>query len=101
HALRHRAGVVCGIDFFTRIEMKLTVCPLCGSPAIQKKRGRCRFNIKGELVSTPVVRYWECPDCGEAFFDRLANAQIDEVLLLNRKRKRRLKSKNLLNVDKS
>jgi YgiT-type zinc finger domain-containing protein len=65
--------------------MEFTVCPLCGSSAIKKKKGSYRFNIKGKVVSTPVMQYWECPHCGEAFFDRQANKQIDEALLLGQK----------------
>jgi YgiT-type zinc finger domain-containing protein len=69
------------------MKMEFKVCPLCGSSAIKKKRGSYALNIKGELVLTPVVQYWECPNCDEAFFDRQANMQIDEALLSGRKRR--------------
>lgn len=65
--------------------MEFTICPLCGSSAIKKKKGSYKFDIKGEIVHTPVVEYWECPDCNEAFFDRKANVIIDEALLHIRK----------------
>jgi len=67
--------------------MEFTVCPLCESPSIRKKRGVYKFDIQGEVLSTPVIQYSECPDCGEAFFDREANQKIDEALLQPRKRK--------------
>ena len=66
--------------------MEFTICPLCGSPAIQKKKGHYKFNIKGKSLATPVVQYWECSNCGEAFFDKQANKLIDEALLLNQGR---------------
>jgi YgiT-type zinc finger domain-containing protein len=66
--------------------MEFSVCPLCGSSAIQKKRGHYKFNIKGKSIAAPLVQYWECPNCGEAFFDKQANKRIDEALLLNHKR---------------
>jgi YgiT-type zinc finger domain-containing protein len=65
--------------------MEFTVCPLCESPSIRKKRGVYKFNIHGESLSTPVIQYWECPNCGEVFFDREANRKIDEALLQPRK----------------
>ena len=66
--------------------MKFKECPLCGSRAIQEKHGLYKLNIHDEAVSTPVVTYWECPSCGEAFFDREANKKIDAALLPRRKR---------------
>jgi len=68
--------------------MELNICPLCGSPSIQKKKGVRRFNVRGELLSTPMVQYWECPSCNEIFFDREANRKIDAALLPDRKAKR-------------
>jgi YgiT-type zinc finger domain-containing protein len=65
--------------------MELKNCPLCGSPSIRKKKGVHQFNVRGELRSTPVVQYWECPSCNEIFFDREANRLIDAALLPERK----------------
>ncbi len=67
--------------------MEFTVCPLCESPSIRKKRGVYKFDVHGEALSTPVIQYWECPNCGETFFDREANQKIDEALMKPRKRK--------------
>jgi YgiT-type zinc finger domain-containing protein len=64
--------------------MELTVCPLCESSSIRKKKGVHQFNVLGELRSTPVVQYWECPSCNEIFFDREANRKIDAALLPDR-----------------
>jgi len=50
-----------------RLNMELNICPLCGSPSIQKKKGVHQFSVRGELRSTPVVQYWECPSCKEVF----------------------------------
>lgn len=61
--------------------MELKNCPLCGSPSIRKKKGVHQFNVLGEWRSTPVVQYWECPNCNEIFFDREANRKIDAALL--------------------
>ena len=67
--------------------MELVVCPLCGSPSIKKKKGVYKFYLQGEPLSTPAIQYWECPNCGEAFFDRQANKKIDDALLPRRKQK--------------
>ena len=53
--------------------MKFTKCPLCESPLIQQKKGKYGFEIKGKIIPSPVIEYWECPSCGEAFFDQIAN----------------------------
>ncbi|MFQ5630834.1 MAG: YgiT-type zinc finger protein [bacterium] len=66
--------------------MQFTECPLCGSSAIKKKKGSYAFTIKNEKVATPVITYWGCPACGEAFFDREANKRIDEELIPDRDR---------------
>jgi YgiT-type zinc finger domain-containing protein len=68
------------------MNMKFKKCPLCGSRAIQEKQGTYKLNIHGKAVLTPDVTYWECPSCGEAFFDREANKKIDAALLPRRKR---------------
>jgi YgiT-type zinc finger domain-containing protein len=52
----------------------------------KEKKGSYRFNFKGKIVTTPMVQYWECPNCGEAFFDREANNLIDKALLRGQKR---------------
>ncbi len=72
--------------------MQFQECPLCGSPTIQKIKGRHAFIIKSEKTKTPIIQYWKCPNCGEAFFDHEANRIIDEALLKNRKPKPESKS---------
>lgn len=67
--------------------MEILKCPLCGSSSIRKKRGSYPLNLKGKLVSTPVVHYWKCSHCGEAYFDKAANRRIDEKLLRHHRRK--------------
>ena len=67
--------------------MEFTACPLCESPSIRKKKGAYKFDIHGEALLTPVIQYWECPNCDEAFFDREANRKIDAALMQPRKRK--------------
>lgn len=47
--------------------MKFKTCPLCDSPKIKRHKGPYDFIIKGEKVTTPAVRYWSCPNCGEVF----------------------------------
>ncbi len=47
---------------------KFKKCPLCGSSKIKKQEGPYAFLINGQTVTTPVIRYWSCPNCGEAFF---------------------------------
>lgn len=67
--------------------MNLIECPLCGSLKIKKRKGIYNFNIKNNIVPSPVIEYWECPDCGEAFFSHEANRVIDKALLNNQKQK--------------
>lgn len=67
--------------------MKFTQCPLCESPMIQKKKGKYNFEIRGKIAPSPIVEYWECPSCSEAFFDKKASKKIDEVMLADKKRK--------------
>jgi len=68
------------------MSMKFKECPLCGSRAIQERQDPYKLTIHDETVSTPVVNYWACPSCGEAFFDREANKKIDAAFLRRRKR---------------
>jgi YgiT-type zinc finger domain-containing protein len=87
--------------------MEFNTCPLCGSSSIRKKKGVHQFNVRGEWLTTPVVQYWECPNCKEIFFDREANQKIDAALLPDRKaaregvsrRKVTLKKKKLNRLD--
>lgn len=72
--------------------MEFQECPLCGSSTIQKLRGRHEFIIEGKKTKTPIIQYWKCPNCGEAFFDYEANRIIDEALLKSRKPKPESKS---------
>jgi YgiT-type zinc finger domain-containing protein len=67
--------------------MEFNSCPLCGSSSIQKKKGVYNFVIHGKSLSTPIIQYWNCPNCGEVFFDRQANKIIDHALLPHRKQK--------------
>ena len=67
--------------------MKFTKCPLCESPLIQQKKGKYGFEIKGKIIPSPVIEYWECPSCGEAFFDQIANKKIDKEMLVSKKQK--------------
>lgn len=64
--------------------MEFQECPLCASSKIQQRKGRYEFVIKGKKVKTPMIRYWKCPNCGEAFFDHEANRIIDEAFLKGR-----------------
>jgi len=62
--------------------MKFSQCPLCESSMIQQKNGIYNFEIKGRIVPSPIIEYWECPSCGEVFFDQEANKKIDEEFML-------------------
>ena len=67
--------------------MKFIECPLCGSKSIKKKRGIYNFKVRNKIIPSPIIDYWECPGCGEAFFDQEANKKIDAALLFDKKRK--------------
>jgi YgiT-type zinc finger domain-containing protein len=67
--------------------MKFTQCPLCESIRIQKKKGNYKFEIDDKVVLSPIVEYWECANCSEAFFDQKANKKIDKAMLASKTRK--------------
>jgi len=70
--------------------MEFILCPLCASPKIKKKRGTLEFKIRETLITTPVVGYWYCSNCGESFLDHEANRIIDEELRLKTSRRKEI-----------
>ena len=69
------------------MEIKFEFCPLCESSAIRKKKGKRKLQLKNRLVTTPVIEYWECEDCGEIFLPHKTSKKLDEAFLPARKRK--------------
>jgi len=65
-----------------------------------EKNDSYNFEIKGEIIPSSVVQYWECPTCGEAFFDHEANRKIDAVLLNKKKQKMRKTDYNVVLISK-
>jgi len=58
-----------------------TNCPLCGSTRIVKKIGSFSVKTRDGAVRVPRVRFHECEECGERFFDYEASKTIDEYCL--------------------
>ncbi len=52
--------------------VEITVCPTCGSDRIQKVRREQIRDFEGEACTVPDLEFYECPDCGEQLYDRLA-----------------------------
>ncbi|RLC20578.1 MAG: hypothetical protein DRI57_04485 [Deltaproteobacteria bacterium] len=68
--------------FFKEGNMKtdtiiLTFCPSCGSDKITKLRENWTGNFQGRAYSVPSLEFYECPDCGEKIYDRLAMRKIE------------------------
>lgn len=78
-------------DFYIDDIMKLTTCPICASRKIKVSTGAITFQAAKGVVSIPNVKREKCENCGEEFFDHVANVILDQyrgVLKGARRRKK-------------
>jgi YgiT-type zinc finger domain-containing protein len=57
--------------------LKITRCPTCDSPRIERVRKSLRRTWKGQAYVVPNLEFEECPDCGERLFDHAAMQKIE------------------------
>ena len=61
----------------TTLTVKIRHCPTCGSGRIRRVRKGITDTDRGRKYTVPSVSFYECPDCGERLFDRVAMRQIE------------------------
>ena len=61
----------------TTLTLKINRCPTCGSDRIHRVRKSVTDAYKGHRYTVSSVSFYECPDCGERLFDRVAMRQIE------------------------
>ncbi|MCX6029463.1 MAG: YgiT-type zinc finger protein [Chloroflexi bacterium] len=50
----------------------ITICPTCGSDKIKKVQRDLAREFQGQSYTVPALEFYECPNCGERFYDREA-----------------------------
>ncbi len=55
-------------------------CPLCGAKTVTLRRSDISVRIRGVDIVVPQVKFHECENCREQFFDYDASKQIDSVV---------------------
>jgi YgiT-type zinc finger domain-containing protein len=58
-------------------KLEITECPTCGSKRIKQVRRNWHDTYQGQTYTVPNLTFWECPDCSERLFDRIAMRQIE------------------------
>ncbi len=59
-------------------QLKIKICPTCGSTKIKKMKKDWKGEYRGKKYSVPSLSFFECPDCGERVYDRDAMHRIEE-----------------------
>jgi YgiT-type zinc finger domain-containing protein len=54
------------------MDLKITVCPTCGSDKIKAVRRTWTGHHREQSYRVPNVEFYECPACGEKAYDRTA-----------------------------
>jgi YgiT-type zinc finger domain-containing protein len=69
----------------------ITFCPTCGSAKIRKVRRKWTGTYRNQAYTVPALQFYECPDCGEEVYDRLAmrNIEAHSPAFANRRTQRR------------
>ncbi len=57
----------------------ISVCPTCGSPAIQKVRGSWTGTYRGETYTLKELEYYSCPNCHEKVYSPEAMRRIQQA----------------------
>jgi len=58
-------------------QLKITICPNCGSDKIRQVKRDWVDEIRGETFIVPNLEFYECPTCGEKLYDREAMRLIE------------------------
>jgi len=62
------------------------ICPVCEEGKLKASRKSVDFEYKGQKVTIEHARSFECPICGEAFWDEKDERQIERMLTDERRR---------------
>ncbi len=57
--------------------MRINVCPTCGSDKIKKVQRAWKGDFHGKTYQVPSLEFYECPECGEKIYDRMAMRKIE------------------------
>ncbi len=60
-------------------KLQIKTCPTCGSDNVKLVRKDVVRNYKGQTYTVPAVEFYECSNCGERVYDRVAMRKIEEV----------------------
>jgi YgiT-type zinc finger domain-containing protein len=58
-------------------KLSIKTCPTCGSDKIQLVVKDVTRQYKGQTYTVPAVEFYECPNCGEKVYDRVAIQKIE------------------------
>lgn len=58
-------------------QLRITLCPNCGSDKIRQVKRDWVDEIRGETYIVPNLEFYECPTCGEKLYDREAMRLIE------------------------
>jgi YgiT-type zinc finger domain-containing protein len=58
-------------------KLLIKTCPTCGSDKIQPVVKDVTRKYKGQTYTVPAVEFYECPNCSENVYDRLAIQKIE------------------------
>ena len=56
----------------------IKTCPTCASDQIKLVVKDISRKYKGQLYTIPAVEFYECSNCGEKVYDKLAMRKIEE-----------------------
>jgi YgiT-type zinc finger domain-containing protein len=59
------------------MEVKISICPTCGSDKIKRVRRKWTGLVQGKRYTVPSLEFYECPSCGERVYDREAMRKIE------------------------
>lgn len=58
-------------------QLSITTCPTCGSDKIQLVIKDVTRKYKDQTYTVPAVEFYECSNCGEKVYDRVAIQKIE------------------------
>jgi YgiT-type zinc finger domain-containing protein len=60
-------------------KFQIKTCPTCGSDNIKLVTKDVVRSYKGQTYTVPAVEFYECSNCGEKAYDRVAIQKIEAV----------------------
>ncbi len=58
-------------------QLEITHCPVCGSDQIQLLKQDWTGKFQGQVYVVPDLTFYECAQCGERIYDRVAMRKIE------------------------